>query len=82
MRREEVVHDHKVDLATARKFDSVEAVESGKKGVGIVFDMMVVLLENGEEEFMLRVADSFNDKSVVPGKIKKRARFARGPEFR
>lgn len=81
VRGEEVVHNDKVDLVTAGKFYSMKTIKSREKGVRVVFDMVVIVFEDGEQEFVLRVADGFNDETVVSGKVEEGAGFARGAEL-
>lgn len=42
MRREEVVHDHEVDLTAPRQLHTVQAVEAAQQCVRIRLDMLVV----------------------------------------
>lgn len=76
VRREEVVHDDKVDLLAVRELDAVEAVESREERVRIVLDVLVVLLEDAPEELVLRVPDRLDDEAVVAREVEERARLA------
>lgn len=81
MRREEVVHDDKVDLVTAGKFNSVQAIKSREKRVRVALDMCVIVFEDREEELVFRVADGLDDETIVSGKVKEGAGFAGGSEL-
>lgn len=73
MRREEIVHDDKVDLLAARELDAVEAVEAGEESVGVLLDVLVVLLEDAPEELVLRVANRLDNEPVVAGEVEERS---------
>ncbi len=45
MSREEVVHDHKVYLASMRKFDTMKAIETRKQCMRVPTHVRVVLLQ-------------------------------------
>ena len=81
MRGEEVVHDDEMDLASMRKFDTVETIESGNEGMRVALDMFVVVLEHAAEEFMFVVVDRLDDETVIAGEVEERAGFARRTEF-
>lgn len=77
MGREEVVHDDEVDLAAARELDTVKAVEAREEGVRVLFDVLVIFLEDAPQELVLRVSDRLDDEAVVAREVEKGARLAR-----
>jgi hypothetical protein len=81
VRREEVVHDDKVDLAPPRQLDAVEAIETGQQGVRVGFDMFMIVLEDGSKELVLRVRNGFDDKPIVAREVEERAGLSGGAEF-
>jgi len=46
MRREKVVHDNEMDLASVGYLNAVQAVKLRKKSVGVFLDVVVVVLED------------------------------------
>lgn len=81
MGREEVVHDHEVDLAPVGHLDAMEAVELGDERVGILLDVLVVLREDLAEEFMFGMMDRLDNVLVVSGEVEEAPAFPRGAEF-
>lgn len=81
MRRKEVVHDDKVNLATSRQLDAVQAIEARQERVRVLLHVLVVVLQDLAQELVLRVADRFDDEAVVAREVEERAALARRPEF-
>jgi hypothetical protein len=54
-----------MDLATARKLDTVQTVESRYKRVRVIFDVRMVILEDRKKELGFGVMDGFDDESVI-----------------
>lgn len=75
VRREEIVHDDKVDFSAMRELDTMKAIKPGKKRVGIVLHVLVVLFEDRAEELVLRVMDGLDDEAVVSGEVEEGAGF-------
>ena len=67
--REEIVHDDEMDFATTGELDAMETVKSGKEGVGVTLHVVVIALEYGAKEFVLRVMDCLDDEAIVAGKV-------------
>ena len=81
MRREQVVHDDKVDLLAVRDLDPVESVELGEQGVRVPLDVLVVVAEDHAQPLVLAVMDRFDDVLVVAGEVEEAAALARRAEF-
>lgn len=81
MGREQVVHDHKVNLAASRQLDSMQSVEPAEEGVWVLLDVRVVLFQDRQEELVFGMTDGFDDETVVAGKIEEGSRFSRGAKF-
>jgi hypothetical protein len=47
----------------------------------IVFDVVVIFFECFEKEFVFRMTDGFDYKTIVPREIEKRSGFSGRPEF-
>lgn len=58
-----------MDLAPSGQLDSMKTVESGKEGMGVGPDVLIVIFEDRSEEFVLRMRDSLDDESVVAREI-------------
>jgi hypothetical protein len=82
MRRKKVVHDDKVDLLSPGELDTMKTVETGKQGMGVLLDVLVILLEDAPEKLVLRVANRLDDEPVVSREVEERARLARRAELR
>lgn len=76
MRREQVIHDDEMDLTSIGYLYAMQAVELGKKGVGVLLYVVVVVFENLAEEFVFSVMDSLDDVLVVAREIEKAAALA------
>jgi hypothetical protein len=66
MGQEQVIHDHEMDLLP-------QPIETQQQCVWIVLHMLVVVFQDGEEEFVLRVPDGFDDEAVVVGEVEEGA---------
>ena len=66
-----------MDLAPIGYLYAMKAIKLRKKGVWVFLYVVVVVLENFSEEFVLGVVDSLDDVFVVPGEIKETATLAR-----
>lgn len=81
MRREEVVHNHEMNLPPPRQLDPMQSVEARKERVRVLLDVLVVLLEDLAQELVLRVSDRLDDEPVIAREVEERPRLARGTEF-
>jgi hypothetical protein len=54
----------------------MKTVESRDERMRVTFDVGMIVLEDRQEEFGLRVADGFDDESVVARKVKEGSRLA------
>ena len=66
MGQEQVIHDHEMDLLP-------QPIEMRQQCVQIVLHMLVVVFQDGEEEFVLQVLDGFDDEAVVIGEVEEGA---------
>jgi len=57
-----------MDLATIRHLDAVQTIELRYQGVGIVFDMSVIVGKDLAQQLVFCVMDGFNDILVVAEK--------------
>lgn len=69
MGREEVVHDHEMDLPSSGKLDSVQTIEPGEKGMRVIFDVCIIVLQDRSEEFMFGMGDGLDDESVISREV-------------
>ena len=81
VRREEVVHDHKVNLAPVRQLHAVQAIEAREQRVRVRLEVHVVVLQDREQELVLAVPDRLDDEAVVAREVEERARLARRAEL-
>jgi hypothetical protein len=70
-----------VNLAAIGYLYAMQTVELGKKCVGILLDMRVVVLQDLAEEFMFGVVYGFDDVFVVSREIKEAPALARRAEL-
>jgi len=66
---EQVIHDHEMDLLPLGQLHAVQPIETRQRCVWIVPHMRVVVFQDGEKEFVLRVPDGFDDEAVVAGEV-------------
>lgn len=69
MRREEVVHDHEVDLLPAGKLDAVQSVKPAEQCMRVRLDMFIVQGEDAPQELMLIVMDRLDDEPVISREV-------------
>ena len=79
--REEVVHDHKVNLASMGKFDAVEAIETRKQCMRVRVHVRMVSLQYRAQKLMLGMSDGLDDETVITGEVEERPRFPRRSEL-
>jgi len=65
-----------MDLAPVGYLYAMKAIKLREKGVRVFLYVVVVVLEDFPEEFVLGVVDSLDDVFVVPGEIKETATLA------
>ena len=70
---EQIIHDHEMDLPSPGQLHAVQPIEARQQCVRVVLHVRVVVLQDGEEEFVLRVPDSFDDEAVVAGEVEEGA---------
>ena len=68
MRRKQIVH-YKVNLLSSRMLDTVQDVEPAPECTWIRLDVAIVLVEDRKKEFVLCVANSLDDESVIARKV-------------
>jgi hypothetical protein len=76
VRRKQVVHDDEMDLASIGYLYAMQTVELGKKRVGIILYVVVVIFQYLPEKLVFGVVDSLDDVLVVSGEIEKAATLA------
>ena len=75
-----VIHNHEIDLPPPGQLHAVQSIEVRQQCVRVVLHVHVVVFQDGEEEFVPRVLDGFDDEAVIAGEVEG-ARFAWGAEF-
>lgn len=81
MWREEVVHDNKVNLLAIRHLDAVEAVKLREERIWVLFDVIIVILENLSQKLVFGVMNRLDNVLVVSGKIEEAAALAGRPKL-
>jgi hypothetical protein len=81
MWREQIVHDDKVNLATAWQLDPMQAVEPRHERMRIVLDVCMVVLKDRPEVLVFGVMDRLDDETVVPREVEEGSRLSWRPEF-
>ena len=81
MRWKKIVHDNEVDLASVGYLDAMQAVKLGKKGVWVLLDVCIVVLQDFAEEFVFGVMYGFDDVLVISREIEKASALAGGAEL-
>lgn len=81
MRREQIVHNHEMDLAPSRQLHPMQPVKAREQRVRIRLDVVVVVLQDRPQELMLVVVDRLDDEAVVAREVEEGAGFARGAEL-
>ena len=56
--------------------DTMQAIKLREQGVGVVFDVVVVVLEYVSQKLVLGMVDGFDDILVVPRKVKETTALA------
>lgn len=64
-----------MDLPAIRYLDSVKAIKLRNQGVGITFDMGVVLSQYLPQELVLSMVYGFDDILIIPREIEKAPTF-------
>jgi hypothetical protein len=62
-----------VDLASIGYLNAMKAIKLGQKGIRVLFNMVVVVLENLAEKFVFGVMNRFDNVLVVSGEIEETA---------
>jgi hypothetical protein len=76
MRREKIVHDDEMDLASIGYLHAVQAVKLGEKCVRVFLDVVVVVLQDLPEELVFGVVYGLDDVFVVSREIEEAAALA------
>ena len=76
MRRKQVVHDNKMDLASIGYLNAMQAVKLGKKSVWVLLYVVVVILQYLPKELVFSVMDGLDNVLVVSREIEKAAALA------
>lgn len=71
-----------MDFTSIWHLHSVQAVELRQKGIRILLNMMVIVLEDFAEEFVFGMVYGFYDVLVISREVEEAATFAWGSEFR
>jgi hypothetical protein len=66
---EQVIHDHEMDLPPLGQLHVVQLIEVQQQCVRLVLHMCVVVIQDEEEAFVLRVSDGFDDEAVIAGEV-------------
>lgn len=70
-----------MDLASVGYLYAMQAVKLGKKGIGVLLNVCVVVLQDFAEKFVFGVVYSFDDVLVISGEIEKASALARRAEL-
>jgi hypothetical protein len=81
MWREQVVHNDKVNLATARQLDPMETVEPRHERMRVVLDVRMVIFEDRPEVLVFGVVNGLDDEAVVSRKVEEGSRLSWRSEF-
>ena len=73
MRREKVVHNDEMDLASSRQLNTMQAIEPAEERVRILLDVIKVLRKNAQQELVFRVSNRLDDEAVVARKVEEGA---------
>jgi hypothetical protein len=71
-----------MNLAAVGYLYAMQTIKLGKKSVGVLLDVCVVVLQDLAEEFMFGVVYGFDDVFVVTGEIKEAPALSRRAELR
>lgn len=54
-----------MDLSSPGQLDPVQAIKSGEESMRVILDVLMIVLEDRSEIFMLRVMDRLDDEAIV-----------------